>query len=99
MENKKKIEDLIFKTVGEINKELPENQQLIQSSDTIVFGKGGILDSLGLVNLVILLEENIADEFDVDIIIADEKAMSQKRSPFSTIGSLTNYIDILLINK
>ena len=44
-------------------------------------------------------EELISDEFDVDIIIADEKAMSQKRSPFSTIGSLTNYIDMLLIDK
>ena len=56
------------------------------------------MDSLGLVNLLVIIEQNIEDEFDVSVAIADEKAMSQKYSPFRTIGTLTNYINMLLID-
>ena len=33
------------------------------------------------------------------ITIADEKAMSQERSPFRTIGTLVDYIDMLINDK
>ena len=96
MENREKIKSIIFKSVGEINDQLQEQQQLNQSSQTVLFGKNGKLDSLGLVSLIIIIEQNIEDEFDVSITIADEKAMSQKRSPFRTIATLVDYIDMVL---
>ncbi|MBD3843955.1 MAG: hypothetical protein IE909_19185, partial [Campylobacterales bacterium] len=42
------------------------------------------------------LEERISDEFEKDIVLADEKAMSQKASPFRNVETLTNYIQKLL---
>jgi len=96
MKNRKTIENLIINAVKEINEQLPQEQQLAKSTKTVLFGKDGKLDSLGLVNLLVIIEQNIEDEFDVSITIADEKAMSQKHSPFRTIGTLTDYIDILL---
>lgn len=93
---KKKVIELIFSAVGEINKRLPENGQIEQSIKTVLFGENGKLDSLGLVNLIVAIEQNIEDEFEQSIIIADERAMSQKRSPFRTIDSLADYIDILM---
>ena len=96
MGNRKTIENLIITSVKEINEQLPQEQQLGQSAKTVLFGKDGKLDSLGLVTLLVIIEQNIEDEFDVSITIADEKAMSQKRSPFRTIGTLADYIDMLL---
>ena len=96
MKNKEKIKNLIIKSVQEINEQLPQKQQLGQSSKTTLFGSDGKLDSLGLVNLLVIIEQNIEDEFDISITIADEKAMSQKHSPFKTIGTLADYIDMLL---
>jgi len=96
MGNRKTIENLIITSVKEINEQLPQEQQLGQSTKTVLFGKDGKLDSLGLVTLLVIIEQNIEDEFDVSITIADEKAMSQKRSPFRTIGTLADYIDMLL---
>ena len=93
---KKKIEYLIISAVKEINERLPQEQQLAQSTKTVLFGKDEKLDSLALVNLVVSIEQNIEDEFDINITIADERAMSQKHSPFRTIGTLADYIDILL---
>ena len=96
MGNIKTIENLIITSVKEINEQLPQEQQLGQSTKTVLFGKDGKLDSLGLVTLLVIIEQNIEDELDVSITIADERAMSQKRSPFRTIDTLANYVDMLL---
>jgi acyl carrier protein len=69
------------------------------TADLHIFGSEGLLDSMGLVNLVVALEERIQDEYDVPITIADERAMSQNKSPFRTIGSLADYIEKLLCEK
>ena len=99
MGNRKTIENLIITSVKEINEQLPQAEQLGQSTKTVLFGKDGKLDSLALVNLIVAIEQNIEDEFDVSITIADERAMSQKYSPFRTIGSLADYIEMLLKEK
>ncbi len=49
--------------------------------DTQLFGRGSKLDSLGLVNLIVLVEEKTADTFGKSVTIADERAMSQKEQP------------------
>jgi acyl carrier protein len=59
--------------------------------DTHLFGKEGLLDSMALVSLVMSLEQQIADQFGAEIALADDKALSQKHSPFRTIGSLAAY--------
>ena len=92
----KKIENLIINAIKEINEQLPQEQQLGQSTKTVLFGKDGKLDSLGLVNLLVIIEQNIEEDFDVIITIADERAMSQKHSPFRTVESLVDYIEMLL---
>ena len=56
--------------------------------DTRLFGKDGLLDS---VSLVMALEQEIADRFGAQVALADEKALSQKSSPFRTLGSLAAY--------
>ena len=96
MVSKEIIIHTIFKAVNEINKRLSKKQQLIKSISTILSGSDDKLDSLGLVNLIVAIEQNIEDEFEVSITIADERAMSQKHSPFRTIGSLADYIEMLL---
>ena len=66
------------------------------SSETELFGGKSSLDSLGLVTLIVALEQNIEDELGIAITIADEKAMSQEHSPFKTVGSLADYIEMIL---
>ena len=87
---------VIHQSIDELNENLNEGKPLNKTDNTILFGKGGQLDSLGLVNLFVLIEQNIEDKLDATITIADERAMSQKNSPFKTIGTLTNYIDMVL---
>jgi acyl carrier protein len=60
---------------------------------------GGSLDSVGVVSLIVELEEQIAERCGVSITIADDRAMSQQRSPFRTIGSLADYIQDLMTKR
>ena len=86
-------------SIEEINRQLENEHQLEKSTNTVLFGEDGKLDSLGLINLVVAVEQNIEDEFDVTITLADERAMSQETSPFRTVGSLADYIEMLLEEK
>ena len=72
------------------------DKDITSTPDTKLFGNDGILDSMGLVNLVVSLEERIQEEFDVAITLADESAMSLSKSPFLTVASLADYIEELL---
>lgn len=96
---KEKIIQIIFAIVKEMNEEMEEKIQIQNEVDTLLYGNGGKLDSIGLINLIVTLEQNIEDEFDIAITLADERAMSQKNSPFRTIRALADYIEILLDEK
>ena len=65
-------------------------------SETLLFGQDGILDSLGLVSLVVAVEQGIEEKFGVSVSLADEKAMSQRNSPYRTVGSLAEYAGRLI---
>ena len=93
---KKIILETIYNSINELNERFSNEKQLTKSTKTVLFGNNGQLDSLELVRLIVIIEQNIEDEFDVSIAIADERAMSQKYNPFGTIGTLATYIENLL---
>lgn len=61
------------------------------ANTTPLYGETGILDSMGLVSVILTLEQEIEMRFDVQVALADEKALSQKRSPYRTIESIVEY--------
>ena len=73
-----------------LKEELQETVEL--SLDSKLFGDGGPLDSMALVNLVVELEELIEDDYGKTISLADEKAMSRRTSPFHRAKNLIDYV-------
>jgi len=61
------------------------------NKDTPLIGSNSILDSLGLVNIIIDIETSFLDE-GIEISLTSESAMSPKISPFRSVGSLCNFI-------
>ena len=90
--NKQTVSEAIFAAIDEINETRPADQKLEKSPETHLFGRQGKLDSLGLVNFIVSLEQHIAQEFGVAITLANEKALSRDTSPFLTVGSLSDYV-------
>lgn len=95
---KDKIEKIIIETLVELNEELENESLKNPDSKTKLYGTNGGLDSLALVSFITDLEEKISNEFEKEIVLADEKAMSAKTSPFRNVESLTLYINSLLEN-
>lgn len=77
---------------------LREFAPTVQATDesTPLIGTGGVLDSLGLITLVSDIEQRLLAEYDRDVIVADERAMSKQHSPFLTVETLVDYVMTLL---
>jgi acyl carrier protein len=70
----------------------PGEQPATVSEDTRLVGGNSLLDSTALVSLIVEVEQQIDDRYGVSITIADDRALSQQRSPFRTVSSLADYI-------
>ena len=84
------IVELIIATAAELGEDEIGTKETL-SENTRLFGRDGVLDSMGLVTLIIAVEQAIEDRYDASIGLADEKAMSQERSPYRTVASLADY--------
>lgn len=88
-----RVVDAVNGAVDDLNEILGPEERLGKSPDVALIGKDARLDSLGLVNLIVLVEEKIQQEFGVGITLVDERAMSQSKSPFRTLGSLAKFVE------
>lgn len=61
------------------------------TKDTALIGSSRLLNSLGLVNVIVDIETAFLD-YDIEISLTSEAAMSSRISPFRSIGSLCNFI-------
>lgn len=96
---KEEVLALVLEAVEEWNQQADEEQRLEVSPETHLLGRNSKLDSLGLVNLIVLVEEKLANRYDVHLTLADERALSQERSPFRSVQSLAEYAHLLLTEK
>ena len=90
------VTDVIFSAVDEYNEQATASHKLEKATGTVLMGPDGALDSLELVRLIISVEQAVAEELGETITLADDKAMSQRNSPFLTIQTLADYITQLL---
>lgn len=91
-----KIHNIIIQALKNLADEL-ENPELENPNvQTRIYGIEGNLDSLALVSFITDVEEMIDTEFNTNITLADEKAMSSRNSPFKDVETLAQYIQNLL---
>jgi acyl carrier protein len=92
-----KVENIIISVLKDIGDEQNIKELENPSINTVLLGHA--LDSLGIVFLVAEIESAISAEFSVEILVADERAMSQKTSPFRSVNTLIKYVTILIDEK
>lgn len=86
-----RCKQVVIQALELANESRSDDSQIPIADTTILFGKNGHLDSMALVALLMDIEDALQDQ-DIDISLSDEKAMSQARSPFKDIPSITQYI-------
>jgi len=89
----KKIIDL---AIDEINLDQDPNNLISKNDEQLLLHEASSIDSLTLVRLLITIERLAEEEIGEAVVIVDESTFDLTESPFSTVGSLKNYIKIIL---
>ena len=89
------LQEIVLAALATANLARDPDQQLPVAPDAPLFGSGSPLDSLGLVGLLVDIEDALRDR-GAEVELSDARAMSQTRSPFRDVPALVGYIGGLL---
>ena len=60
--------------------------------ETVLVGNDPVLDSIGVVQLIVEVEQRVEANHNISLTLANDKAMSARNSPFRTIGVLADHV-------
>ena len=95
--DKKSIVENIIREVS--SSKYTDNEEIVFNESSVIYGDNSPLDSLALVSLIVAVEQNIEEKYDISITLADERAMSLENSPFRSVRSLADYVETILKEK
>jgi acyl carrier protein len=81
----------IVETIGSVLREV-DPQAAEVSEATCLMGKGAVVDSVGLVNLLIGVEQAFHGRLDISSLFLEHSDADGSRNPFCTIGALADLI-------
>lgn len=94
--DRQKILEIVYSAVDEVWTQAEMGEPLRKSEDLILFGRNGMLDSIGLVHFVAAVEEQVAERFGTEITLVSDRALSRTESPFRTVDRVVDFIAELL---
>jgi hypothetical protein len=90
-----RIRQTVFSVFDELNEQLPSGRKLPKGDGTVLVGPDGLLDSLGLVNFIVALEQKIEADYDTSVSLIDDDLVNEG-SHFADVASLTRYLASIL---
>jgi acyl carrier protein len=84
--------EIVRDAVAGLNEELKYPELENVSETTGLQGDETGIDSLSLVSLIVEIESELGSRFGREVVLADEKAMSRRSSPYRTVGALVDFI-------
>lgn len=85
------IQRIVLGAIESANRGRRPEEQLAVAPDAVLYGHGSPLDSLGLVALLIDIEEALQDE-GLTVTLTDASAMSETTSPFRSVPNLVRHV-------
>ena len=91
-----RIINIIFKAIDEVNTGLAPDERLAKSEQTVLFGKEGKLDSLGVLNFVLTAEQGMNVEFDRVMSLTEGVLADQGDGGPLTVGAFADQVAVSL---
>ncbi|MCK4423399.1 MAG: hypothetical protein KAV18_04940, partial [Candidatus Omnitrophica bacterium] len=99
----KKEKNRVVDNVKELEKEIihrkKAEEKIEKSLSTIIVGEKGELDSLGLVNFIVAVEDKIKNEFKAEVSLSLEELMSNEENHLNCIETFVEYMCSVLEDK
>jgi len=89
------LQEIVLAAMTAANLNRSDDAQMTIGPAAPIFGPGSPLDSLGLVSLLMDIEDGLA-QLGVTLTLSDARAMSRKRSPFRDVPELVAFMTELL---
>lgn len=90
--NASAIMPVIYETLQAFNQQVPPEQRVVAAEATVLVGPDGVLDSLAIINLLVMLEDTLSQRLGRRIMLLNEDLISQEDGPLKDIGSLAAYV-------
>ncbi|MGA1825069.1 MAG: hypothetical protein ACMUIP_10455 [bacterium] len=85
------VKDLVINTIKVYLKDMYDDITTDVDSNTILLGEEGLLDSLGLINILVDIETRLKEKYN-DLSLTTELIVSIEKSPYRMISTFTDYI-------
>ena len=91
---KEKIKSSLVKLLNQFvnENEIELDTDVVLDENIRLIGTFSVFDSMELVQFIVEVEGLLDEEFEIEIELTSEKAMSRRNSPFISINTLTEYI-------
>ncbi len=83
--------EAIYAAVDELNTQLAAGQHLEKNTDAHLIGDTSPLDSLGLINLLVAVEQVLAERHGTSVQLLDENLFGETDGPYQTLGTLADF--------
>lgn len=85
------VQQLVYEALETANAMLPPEATLAAALDTLIVADGTTLDSLGIINVVLAIEEHCQQEGHA-IELFDESLIVDPEGPFRTVATIVDHI-------
>ena len=92
MIDRKTALDVVTGCLREAIEQSGAQDPVVVDENTVIVGKDAVIDSVGVVSLIVDIEQRLEMDFNVSVTLANDKAMSQRSSPFRTAGVLAEHV-------
>ena len=100
MNQTENVKNLVNRAIDRANELQDHENALLKSDEALLIGPGSKLDSMGFVNLVVALEEELKSGLGLDISLMDALYADQKWSERGlTVGGLAILLERLASEK
>jgi acyl carrier protein len=93
MVERDQIRSAIFRAIDRVNELSLDEGALVNGESDVLVGDGAALDSMGFVNFVVAVEEEMADVSDRPLdLVQVLNSPDSAGAPVSTVGQLVDYL-------
>ncbi len=86
------IERVTISVLARMNEDLPAAERIPTDPGTALMGDGGMLDSLGIANFIVQMEEAIERSFGRSLSLSDQDLMGLFEEASVTVRSFSEFL-------
>ncbi len=86
------LEGSILSVLTRLNEDLPAAERIPIDPSTPIMGDGGALDSLGIANFLVAMEEDLERSFGASVALSDQDLLGLFEEPTVTVRSFAAFV-------